>query len=338
MKHRTKKITEQKFMDRLIKNSGINIKKSSLIKVLTTSSIMIGFIAMMIIEIILYNLKLNSYSGLITLIISAPVIFAISFAILYGTVLISLSLIAAKRTKKIEQSLPSFLELASNNISAGMSIDKALWFAVRPNFGILAKEIEIVAKKVMNGYDLSTALKEFSDKYNSKLLKRSILLLIEGLKAGGEIGSLLNKISENITQTKILKKEISASVTSYVIFILFASVIIAPLLFGLSTGIMKMIKTILTKIVSPGASSSMSGSALSVKIPSASNITSDGDFLFFALLTLTISSFFTALIISNMKKGDSQDVIKLFPTYLIITYLLFFAAKFVVEFLFNSLF
>lgn len=336
-KKKTKKRNEPTFIDRLIKNSGINIKKSTLKKAATIVSTIIGFISMITIEIIFYKLKLNSSSDLMTLLVTAPIVFVVSFIIIYGIIILSLTFIANKRTREIEKSLPSFLELASNNISAGMSIDKALWFAVRPNFGILAKEIEIVAKKVMNGYDLSSALKEFSNKYNSKLLRRSILLLIEGLNAGGEIGGLLNKISENITQTNILKKEVSASVTSYVIFILFASIIISPLLFGLSTGIMKMIKTILTKMISSN-SPSVGRSAMSFKMPSATNITSQNDFMIFSMITLAISSFFTALIISNMKKGNSQDTIKLFPTYLIITYLLFFAAKLIIGFLFDSMF
>jgi pilus assembly protein TadC len=52
-----------------------------------------------------------------------------------------------QRTKEIEEVLPEFLQLTSANISAGMTIDRALWFAVRPKFGVLAKEIEEVAKK-----------------------------------------------------------------------------------------------------------------------------------------------------------------------------------------------
>ena len=69
-----------------------------------------------------------------------------------------------------------------------MTIDKALWYAVRPKFGVLANEIETVAKETMKGEDLKIALQKFADKYDSILLKRSISLLSEGIDAGGEIG------------------------------------------------------------------------------------------------------------------------------------------------------
>ncbi|NIA04150.1 MAG: hypothetical protein GWP09_02250, partial [Nitrospiraceae bacterium] len=231
IKHKKRRIRENReskesYLEKLIRNSGINIKKKIIIKVANIISIIASLIAIiiaMLTEIIIRGIKVN-------ILLLTPLIILISFASVYIILILVLQIISTKRTKDIENSLANFLELASNNISAGMSIDKALWFAVRPNFGILSKEIEIVAKKVMNGYDLPTALQEFSDKYDSPVLKRSMLLLIEGLNAGGEVGDLLNKIAENITQTKILKKQISASVTTYKIFILFASIIIAPAL------------------------------------------------------------------------------------------------------------
>ena len=75
--------------------------------------------------------------------------------------------------------LTRLMKLTSANISAGMPIDQALWFAVRPKFGVLAKEIEEVAKSTIAGADLQTALIDFTKKYNSKILKRSINLIIE---------------------------------------------------------------------------------------------------------------------------------------------------------------
>jgi hypothetical protein len=55
-------------------------------------------------------------------------------------------------------------------------------------------------------------------------------LLIEGMRAGGEIGYLLNQISSNMQDMKLMKKEISSSVTTYVIFITAAAIVGAPLL------------------------------------------------------------------------------------------------------------
>lgn len=85
------------------------------------------------------------------------------------------------RKKELEEVLPDFLQLTSANINAGMPLDQALWYAVRPRFGILAKEIEDVAKSTLVGEDLSDALLHFSKKYDSQMLKRTINLMLEGL-------------------------------------------------------------------------------------------------------------------------------------------------------------
>ncbi|RME31243.1 hypothetical protein D6789_03365, partial [Candidatus Woesearchaeota archaeon] len=63
-----------------------------------------------------------------------------------------------RRTQQLEEVLPDFLQLASANISAGMPVDRALWLAVRPNFGVLAKEIEEVARATLAGEELEQSL------------------------------------------------------------------------------------------------------------------------------------------------------------------------------------
>ena len=49
-----------------------------------------------------------------------------------------------KRTKEVEQKLPDYLQLVSTNLRAGMSFEKSLWFAIRPKFGILSKEVSSI--------------------------------------------------------------------------------------------------------------------------------------------------------------------------------------------------
>ena len=76
--------------------------------------------------------------------------------------------------RMIEENLPDYLEFTSANLRAGMPIDRALWFAVRPRFGVLAKEIEDVAKRTLAGEDLHVALVDFAKKYDSQILLRSV--------------------------------------------------------------------------------------------------------------------------------------------------------------------
>lgn len=237
-----------------------------------------------------------------------------------------------KRKVELEEVLPDFLQLTAANIRAGLPIDKALWYAIRPRFGVLAREIEMVAKETMAGKDLKDALKEFSMKYDSAILQRSVNLLIEGLEAGGEIGDLLNKISLNIQELRILHKEMAANVTTYIIFISFANVIAAPFLLALSNQLIKIVSQLSSRIDTSAAGTSGLGVSFG-----GSAITS-GDFQIFAVVSLAITSFFSSIIIATIKKGNIKGGLKYIPMFIISSIVLFFMANFLLTMLFGSFF
>jgi len=226
-----------------------------------------------------------------------------------------------KRKLAIEDVLPDYLQLTASNIKAGMTIDRALWFAVRPRFGVLAKEIEIVAKDTMKGVDLKIALQSFAEKYDSTILRRSISLLIEGVESGGEIGSLLNKIAINIQEGKILRREMSANLTTYVIFISFATVAAAPVLFALSGVLIRVITTLGGSL---GDATEGSGFLITF---SGSGI-AYADFKIFAMVSLVMTSIFSAIIVATIRKGDAKAGLKYIPLFMIVTLTLFLVADF----------
>jgi Flp pilus assembly protein TadB len=233
-----------------------------------------------------------------------------------------------QRTKALEDVLPDYLQLASSNIAAGMPIDRALWFAIRPNFGILAKEMEEVAKATMAGEDLEMGLIRFTDKYDSIMLKRSVNILIEGLHAGGEMADLLNKIALNIEEMKIMKKEMAASVTTYTIFISFASVIIAPILFALATELLSIILKI-TSTLDVGNSSIIS---LAAPAPSAV-----ANFKIFSIVMLIVSTVFSASIVSAIKNGNVLQGIKFIPIYAIVATIIYYLSSLLLHFVFSGI-
>jgi flagellar protein FlaJ len=230
---------------------------------------------------------------------------------------LALDIAIFKRRQKLEEVLPDFLQLTSSNIRAGMTIDQALWFAIRPRFGVLANEIEEVAKRTFAGEPLDMALQHFVRKFDSKILERSINLLIEGLRAGGEIGALLTKISSNIQETNIMKKEMAANVTTYVIFISFATVLAAPFLFGMAYQLIIVIQEVFSRVnIAPGA---VSGFPVTI----SEGVISPGDFMTFAIVSLLITSLFSSMIISTIKKGNVKGGIKYVPIFMVSALTLF---------------
>ncbi len=238
---------------------------------------------------------------------------------------IYLDLRAHNRRKMIEEVFPDFLQLASANIRAGMPIDRALWFAVRPRFGILAKEMETVAKDVLSGTDLEQALDKFTRKYDSAVVRRAVTLLIEGMKSGGEIGDLLAKISINIQERQIMQKEMGADVMSYAMFIAIATILAAPFLFALSGQLLAILTEIMGGLSAGSGGEQMAQTGMSMTF---SEITlKESDFKIFSIVALMISSGFSAAITATIRKGDVKEGIGQIPMYIAITVGLYLIAS-----------
>ena len=224
-----------------------------------------------------------------------------------------------KRTKLIEEKLPDYLTVVSTNLKGGMSFDKSLWSAIRPEFGVLAKEIIIVSKKVATGNDTIEALQDFSKKYNSPTLRRAIDLIIGEIRAGGEIVTVLDDVIRQLRKTKELKEEMASATVTYMIFLGAIVIVIAPALFALSYQLLQIITQFTAKLA---GSAGIQSSALPVNF---SEISIRGeDYKLFSILSLSVISITTSMIISTIEKGDVRAGLRLIPMFLFSSVFLYF--------------
>ncbi|MBI2523503.1 type II secretion system F family protein [Candidatus Woesearchaeota archaeon] len=307
-----------------IERAGLGVPKQTLSKTIFNICVLIN---LAISIFLIYHFSVTLGITWTTILLSIATLWMLVFAVilfaLWVIFYIAVDLKIFKRKVDIEEVLPDYLQLTASNIKAGMTIDRALWYAVRPRFGVLAKEIEIVAKETMRGEDLKTALRKFADKYDSVLLKRSISLLIEGIEAGGEIGDLLNKIAVNVQENKLMRKEMSANITTYIIFITFSTIVAAPVLFALAGTLIQVISNLGSTLNDAGFSAATSGFSIGF---SGSGIDYN-DFRIFAIVSLIITSFFSAIIISTIKSGNAKSGFRFIPIFIVVTVTLFLIAN-----------
>lgn len=287
------------------------------------SALFVGIFEVIYSSFYLYGLGHTFFSSTIFIVIITPFVIGLFYLLIWLVFLFYLDVRTLQRKQKIEEVLPDFLQLTAANIRAGMPIDQSLWYAVRPRFGVLANEIEQVAKGVMSGDDLNIALKDFSEKYDSDIVKRSMSLLLVGMEAGGEVGELLNQISVDIQDNRLMKKEMIASVQTYVIFITFATIIAAPILMGLSAQLLEVV-TKLTSHMDFGSAGNSVGVGFS---PGGGGIKLE-DFKIFAYLMLSISSLVSAMLIAIIKKGRIMSGLKYIPQFIIVAVIVFWLATF----------
>lgn len=245
------------------------------------------------------------------------------------------------RTKEIEDKLPDYLDLVITNLRSGMSFDKSLFTAIRPEFGVLAKEIGMVSKRVMTGNDTAAALKEFSERYDSPILRRSIDLIISEVDSGGEIAVVIERVADNLRKTKRLKDEMRSSVISYMMFISIIVMVLSPLLFALANTILAVILSFADQIATgPSTGSDLGGAgnlfeSLAGLAENREEILSS--FNGFAYVALATISMFAGMIVSIIEKGDIRGGIKYIPIFIIVTLVLYTISSGVIGNVFGGL-
>jgi pilus assembly protein TadC len=212
------------------------------------------------------------------------------------------------RTKKMEEKLADYFTFVSTNLKGGMSFEKSLWTAIRPEFGLLAEEMGIVSKKVMTGSDLSDALEGFAKKYPSPIIKRSVNLITSEIESGGKISQLMDRVVSDLKKTKLLKQEMAASTLTYVIFISAIIIVISPILFALSFQLLQVMINFM------GRFSSLSMQGMPFEFSGDGTIDPQ-KFKQFSFFAISIVSVFASMIVSIIQKGSIKSGLKYIPMY-----------------------
>jgi Flp pilus assembly protein TadB len=256
---------------------------------------------------------------LLTVVVWTALMLAFLFAI-GGIGYFWLTMHIYRRTKEMEERLPDYLTLVSTSLKGGYSFEKALWAAIKPEFGILAKEIGLVSKRVMTGNDVGDALNEFAQKYNSPILRRAMDLIIGELESGGKVVDVIDRLIHDLKKTRALKEEMAASTLTYMIFISALVMFVMPLLFALSYILFNVISSFIGSIVTTGGGGSTPIAAMQITKPGIN----PADYKLFTIIAICIISGSSALLVSIIEKGDIRAGLKYVPMFLLTSLFLYF--------------
>lgn len=255
------------------------------------------------------------------LVLAAAVVPFIVIWILFYLVFV---ILIERRTAAIEKLLPDVLTIISQNMIAGMTVYNALWVAARPEFGPLAIEIQEVAKETLGGEAFDKSLMAMSNRIKSYKLSRSVKLMIQGMRSGGELPTVLQEIANDIRNEQNLYKRMSSETTSQALFILFALLVGAPLLFASSLQFVSIFNSIYDKIglgkADVSAMPKHAGMVSLQRLP----ITSDF-FWWYAVITLAVSGMFGAILIGLIRSGKLNSGIPLVPVIMVLSVVVFIA-------------
>ncbi|MFZ2455615.1 MAG: type II secretion system F family protein [Candidatus Altiarchaeia archaeon] len=243
--------------------------------------------------------------------------FAVTWTLFYVVFMVLID----RRTSSVEKVLPDILTMISQNMIAGMTVYNSLWIAARPEFGPLAMEIQTVARETLGGESFEKSLMNMSERIKSYKLSRSVKLMIQGMRSGGELPTVLQEIANDIRAEQNLFKRMSAQTTSQAMFILFALLIGAPLLFSSSLQFVTIFNRIYEKVGFNDETSALpqqTGMISLQKLPISSTF-----FFQYAVITLFVLGIFGALLIGLIKNGKLSSGVPLVPVIALLSVLIF---------------
>ena len=118
--------------------------------------------------------------------------------------------------RRIDARFPDFVRDLAESRRAGMTFTKAIMYASKGNYGVLTPEIQKIARQISWGSSVDNALNAFAKRVNTRLIRRTISLIIEASRSGGNVADVLDAASNDARELKHIDSERRASMLSYV--------------------------------------------------------------------------------------------------------------------------
>ncbi len=285
-----------------------------------------SFLVLVPLKQALYRLSLIAFAPLVVATptfvptLAIALAFIGSFALVAMLAYIVVRMAADSRRNKVEEVLPDFLILAAANVRAGMTVDQALWYAAKPEFGTLSAEVQVVAKRTFGGEPFDKAIDHLSEHFNSKFVRRTVTLIKQGLSSGGQIAEILERTAKDVRNMQIIKRDISASLLMYIIFLVFAASIGAPFLFSVSAKLIALLEHVFAQMPDASTLSGMTGSSFISPHPP---VITSSQFMLFVTVSTVVTAICSALMMGVINRGNRMEGIRYIPPMLIASLIVF---------------
>ena len=116
----------------------------------------------------------------------------------------------------IDKNIPEFLRELSEAGRTGVTLTRALDLASKRRYGPLSSELERIVTKLSWGGNFEDSLKKFAERIETKLAKRTSILLTEINRSGGDIKDVLDTVSRHIRELQSIEDERRSQLQTYV--------------------------------------------------------------------------------------------------------------------------
>jgi pilus assembly protein TadC len=240
-----------------------------------------------------------------------------------------------QRKSFVENILPLYLDLTAANVRSGLALTNAMTIVERPEFKKFNDDIKLMGKQLYSGESMERVLTQLTSRYRSQELKRTIRMVLEAERYGGGMTDLLKQISKDLRNEHIIQKEVSGQLFMYMIFIAFAALAAAPVLFAMTSQMIGITLNIWSKI-SLNSLSSVPSTGISFLKFSTPQITLAG-YQDFALASIILITGMCAFIVSAISSGRMIRGMRYLPLFILMGLLVYFIVSLVVGNIFSTI-
>src|SRR3989338_6416284 len=99
---------------------------------------------------------------------------------------------AQKRIDQIEESLPDALKQMADTLKAGGTFEYELRGISTAQYGPLTSEMNNILRRLEEGENLANSMKAFSRNVSSRIVKRSINIILDSIESGASLADILD--------------------------------------------------------------------------------------------------------------------------------------------------
>lgn len=120
------------------------------------------------------------------------------------------------RVSAMEDQFPNFLRDLSEAKKSGMTLPVAVQKSVNTDYGPLSTEVKKMSDQISWGISFEVVLLRFAKYTGSRFIQRSVSIVIEANRSGGDISQVLQSVAEDATMIKESEAQRRATLSQYV--------------------------------------------------------------------------------------------------------------------------
>jgi len=315
-------MTKTRDLERLLYTAGLDITANRFLLIMAMNGI--GFVIAATLIFVNLSIFYSITAGAITFFVYSLAIYA------------ALVLSASSRAAKMEESLPDFLTLMASNLKSGLTPDRAFVVSAKKEFGPLTKEIDKAAKLAVAGKPFEVAFESIGENVASIPFIKAVRLIVEGIRAGGNLAELLENTASDVRRFNTIKSEVSSNVMIYELFLFAAAGFGAPLLYSTANFLITIVFKVKSLIHVDTAAIEATGVSGLGLLNNTSSLSPDVAFTS-SIILMVITTLFSSLAAGIITKGRSDEGFKYFPILLLIAISVFFGTRALLEMVFSVL-